>query len=192
MTSMAWWKPRLGMKASPTLQRDNVITWCSVSCNEFPLFHHGVLFRSVHAHVPMCSKVARYSVHMYAMRQLSRRLWLWVPMHGWNAATDRARACISFVFLFLFYNHWIHIHRIAVVKIDHKISRDDSCYILLLAIVIRLQCSWSFLSLAQSNCEMIKCRSRSKEIRKYSLTQKRRLISRFLTQLSRKGKGIND
>lgn len=93
---------------------------------------------------------------------------------------------------FYFYFTIISYRRIAVVKIDHNISRDDSCYILLLAIVICLQCSWCFLSLAQSNCEMIKCRSRSKEIKKYSLTQKRRLISRFLTQLSRKGKGIND
>lgn len=96
-----------------------------------------------------------------------------------------------FYFTIISYRHWIHIHRIAVVKIDHiNISRDDSCYILLLAIVIRLQCSWSFLSLAQSNCEMIKCRSRSKEIKKYSLTQKRRLISRFLTQLRERGKKL--
>ena len=46
-----------------------------------------------------------------------------------------------FYFTIISYRHWIHIHGIAVVKIDHNISRDDSCYILLLAIVIRPQCS---------------------------------------------------
>lgn len=44
---------------------------------------------------------------------------------------------ISFLFLFyISYRRWIHIHGIAVVKVNHNIFRDDSCYILLLAIFV--------------------------------------------------------
>ncbi len=65
-------------------------------------------------------------------------------MDGMQPQTGLGPVSLSYFFFYftiISYRHWIHIHRIAVVKIDHNISRDDSCYILLLAIVIRLQCS---------------------------------------------------